>query len=694
MKEYPPQQIRNVALAGHSGAGKTSLIEAIMYNLKMTDRLGRVDDGNTISDYDAEEIRRRVSINTSLIPIEHRGHKINFLDMPGYRDFVGEIRNTMRVADALIIVVDATGGVEVGTDLAWEYAEEFDIPRMFVINKINKDRASFDNTMKQIDEHFHGHVVLLNFPVGETTGYKGAVDLLKMKLSIPDGDGRAHFVDISPDAAERAKELRAKLVEVAAEGDDELTEKFLSGEDLNDDEVLRGLKEDLVGGRAIPIITAAANDGTGMMGLLDFIINCFPAPGEHGGFFATNGKGDELIELTYNPNEPAAAFVFKTVSDPFAGHLTFFKVLSGQLANDTVVLNTSRGNEEKVHHLLTVRGKKQEQVAKVMAGDIGVLAKLNTTHTSDTLADPKRPVKCEATKMPAHTIHMAVHAKSKEDEEKVGIAMHRLTEQDPTLHIHRDPAIRQTIISGMGDTHLDVAVARLKAQSKVDIELQKPRVPYRETITKKAEGQGKHKKQSGGRGQFGDCWIRLEPQPEGAGFKFDWGIVGGVIPTKFQPSVEKGLVQAMERGIVAGYPAVDIKATCYDGSYHTVDSSDMAFQVAASKAFKLVAKQANPVILEPIYKVNVIVPEQYMGDVMGDLNSKRGRILGMNAAGHKQQIEALVPLAEMFDYSKELRSITQGRGNFEMEYHHYERVPAEEQAKIVAASKPEAEEED
>lgn len=692
MKEYPSEQIRNVALAGHSGAGKTSLTEAILYNCKLTDRLGRVEEGNTTSDYDAEEIKRHVSINTSLIPVEYRGTKINFLDMPGYRDFVGEIRNTLRVADAVIILVDASGGVEVGTELAWEYAEEFGLPRMFLINKIGRERASFENTLNQIKETFNCHSVLLNYPVGEAGSYKGCVDLLKMKMSVSDA-GKSNLVDIPADQQERANELHGQLVEIAAEGDDELTMKFLDGQQLSDEEILRGLKEDLIEGRYCPVITSNATDGSGLTSVLDFIVQCFPAPVERKPFEAQNGKG-EPVELKCDASAPTAAFVFKTISDPFAGHLTFFKVLSGNVMNDTTLANVNRGTQERVNHLMTVRGKKQDPVPKISAGDIGVLAKLNGTHTNDTLADAKMQVKVEPTAMPKHTIQMAVTAKSKEDEEKVGLAMHRLIEQDPTLWIHRDPAVRQTILSGMGDTHLDVAVARLKSQSKVDVELSVPKVPYRETITRKAEGQGKHKKQSGGRGQYGDCWIRLEPQKEGGGFEFEWKIVGGVIPTKYQPSVEKGLVQALERGIIAGYPVVDIKAACYDGSYHTVDSSDMAFQVAASKAFKNVAKTAGPVILEPINKLKVTVPEKYMGDVMGDLNSKRGRILGMNAEGHKQVIDALVPLSEMFEYSKELRSISHGRGTFEMEFHHYERVPGEEQARIIAESKPEVEEEE
>lgn len=693
MKEYAPKQIRNVALAGHTGSGKTTLTEAILYQLKLTDRMGRVEEGNTVSDYDPEEQKRAMSINASLIPVEYRGHKINVLDLPGYRDFVGEIRNGMRVADAVIIVVDASGGIEVGAELAWEYAEEFGLPRVILVNKMNRERASFQKALDQVKEAFGCRTAVVSLPLGEGTGFQGVVNVLTRKMSVGNG-GRAEIRDLPAEAKDQVDVARSELVELAAEGDDELTMKYLDGGELSDEEVVRGLKGVVRAGRVVPVLAAAGAVGSGVPELLDFIVDCLPAPPERGVFLAKSVDGSQEIALDYDEQGPTVAFVFKTVSDPYAGRLTFFKVLRGQVANDTVLLNVTRSVEEKVSHLMTVRGKKSEPVNRAAAGDIAVLAKLSSTFTGDTLCDPKAPVKVEPTPMPPQTVQMAVVAKSKEDEEKIGMAMHRLIEQDPTLTLYRDQAVRQTILCGMGDTHLEVAVSRLRAQSKVEVELEIPKVPYRETITKVAQGQGKHKKQSGGRGQFGECWLRLEPLPEGSGFQFEWQIVGGVIPSKFQPSVEKGILQAMEKGVLAGYPVVDVKAICYDGKDHPVDSSDMAFQIAASKGFKNVAKQANPILLEPIYKVKVTVPEQYMGDVMGDLNSRRGRILGMTSQGRKQVIEALVPLAEMFEYSKQLRSMTQGRGTYEMTFHHYERVPAEIQAKVVAASKPEAEEEE
>ncbi|AXA37404.1 Translation elongation factor G-related protein [Candidatus Sumerlaea chitinivorans] len=694
MKEYASKQIRNIAFAGHSGSGKTTLTESILYNLKLIDRMGRVEDGNTVSDYDPEEQKRLMSINASLIPVEYRGHKINILDLPGYRDFVGEIRNAIRVCDAVVIVVDASGNIEVGAELAWEYAEEFGVPRVLLVNKMNRERANFDEIVNQAKEEFGGRPAIVSFPVGAGTEFQGIVSVLSKKMTVGNSGKAETRNEVPASAKDQLESLRAELIELAAEGDDELTMKFLDGGNLTDEEVVRGLKADILAGRILPVLAAAPISGAGVPELLDFIVDCLPAPSERPPVMAKSPDGSQEIEVECDENAPTVAFVFKTVSDPYAGRLTFFKVLRGKVENDTSLLNVGRGVEEKVSHLMTVRGKKSDPVNRALAGDIAVLAKLSNTFTGDTLCDPKVPVKVEPTPMPPHTIQMAIVAKSKDDEEKIGLAMHRLIEQDPTLHLYRDSAIRQTILCGMGDTHLDVAVSRLKSQNKVEVELEIPKVPYRETITKVAQGQGKHKKQSGGRGQFGECWLRLEPLPEGSGFQFEWQIVGGVIPSKFAPSVEKGIIQAMERGVLAGCPVVDVKAICYDGKDHPVDSSDMAFQIAASKGFKAVAKQANPILLEPIYKVKVIVPEQYMGDVMGDLNAKRGRILGMTPHGKKQIIEALVPLAEMFEYSKQLRSMTQGRGTYEMVFDHYERVPAEIQAKVVASMKPEAEEEE
>jgi len=683
MREYPGSQVRNVILAGHSHSGKTSLIEALLFNTSTVDKPGTISDGNTVSDYDPEEVRRASSINLSIVPIEYRQHKINILDAPGSPDFIGDIRNAARVADAMVIVIDSTSGVDFGTLMAWELAEEFRLPRMFVLNKINHEKAKFESVLEQLKQSFGCGLVLMNLPYGVGSGFRGSVNLLKMQLASGD-NGRVEYSDIPTDIASQAHELRAALIEAAAEGDDELTAKFLEGQVLGPAEVLRGLKEDLLEHRLCPVSVASATEGTGCMTLLDFIVECFPAPGEEGPFTATDAKTGKQMALKYDEALPASAWIFKTISDPFAGHLSYFKVLNGTIANDTTLLNTSRGIEERIAHLQVARGKKLEPVSKVAAGDIGVLTRLNNTHTGDTLCDSRAPLKINPTEMPRQVVHMAIKALRKEDEDKVALAMHRLMEQDPTLHLHRDTETHETILSGMGDTHLDVAVNRLKTQNKVDVELHNPKIAYRETLTRTAKGQGRHKKQSGGHGQFGDCWIRLEPLPEGSGFEFGWEVVGGVVPTKYQPSIEKGIIQAMQRGVLTGHPVVDVRAVCYDGSHHSVDSSDMAFQIAASKAFAIVAREAGPAVLEPICRTVISVPEADVGDVMGDLNSRRGKILGIDVKGRNQVIDAMVPQSELAGYSRQLRSLTQGRGTFQATTDHYERVPTAIQETLIA----------
>ncbi len=684
MKEYTTEQLRNVALAGHTSAGKTTLAEALLYALKFTDRLGRVDEGNTISDYDPEEIKRNLSINASVLPVEYKEFKINVLDVPGYRDFIGEIKSCLRVADAAILVLDATAGVEVGTEFAWEYAEEYGVPRAFFVNKLDKERADFAATMQSIRDVFGVRAVPVVLPVGKEAQLEGLIDLLQMKMITEEHGGKATSGPIPEALRAEAEAARAELVEAAAEGDDELTMKFLDDQPLSEEEIRRGLKEGMMAGTLFPVLCGAAARSLGLESLLNFVVSCFPSPLERPGMVGKVAGGDKDMERRYDVSQPFSAFVFKTVSDPYAGRLSFFKIISGSLSSDSVVYNSTKSTEERISHLLCVRGKKQENVHQLVAGDIGVVAKLNATTTNDTLCEMNHQIEYPPTALPPLTYSMAIVAKSKTDEEKVGLAMHRLIEQDSTLSLRRDAEVRQTILSGMGDMHLDVAVSRLRQQSNVDIDLGEPRVPYKETITRKAEGQSKYKKQSGGRGQYGDVWLRLEPLPRGTGSEFSWKIVGGVIPSKYEPSVHKGINETMEKGILAGYKVVDVKTDCYDGSYHSVDSSDIAFKIAASMAFKKVALEASPILLEPIMNLKVTVPENFMGDVMGDLSAKRGRIMGNLSHGRKIVIEAQVPLAEMFAYSKELRSLTQGRGLYEMEFSHYEPVPSNLQEKVIA----------
>ncbi len=677
MKSYSTEFLRNIALTANAGAGKTSLAEAMLFVEKAIDRLGRVEDGNTVSDYDPEEQRRMMSINAALLPVETKTHKINVLDLPGRRDFIGEIRNCLRVSDLALMVVDANAPVEGGIEMVWEVADEFKVPRAIFINKMDKERASLQAALDRIKSTFQAIFVPITLPVGSEANLSGVIDLLRMKV-VKDVQGKRVLEDIPADMMEAAESARASLVEAAAEGDDALMEKFFSEGELTPEEVSTGLRAAVAEGRAIPVLCGSSTKMIGVGALNDFIVSTAPSPLDGPGLALENGNQQKV-----DPNGPMSAYVFKTVSDDYAGRLNFFKVMTGQFKPDTPVINTTKDKSERIGHVLTLVGKKSQDVGTLQAGDIGAVSKLDVTGSGDTLCDTSKPVKYLPTKLPQPTCIMAISAKSKAEEEKIGVGMHRMIEQDPTLKIHRESETAQTILSGMGDTHLDVAVSRLKNQSKVEVDLSVPRVAYRETLTKSAQGQGKYKKQSGGRGQYGDCWLKFEPNERGAGFEFNWEVVGGVVPTKYAPAIEKGLVEALQRGLLSGCPMVDVKAACYDGTYHNVDSSEMAFKVAASMAFKNVAPNAGPIIMEPIMNVTIRTPDEYMGDIMGDLNSKRGRIMGMEQQGKYQLVKAQVPLAEMFNYSRELRSITQDRGTFEMEFSHYEQTPSEVQMKIV-----------
>lgn len=692
MKEYETSQIRNVALAGHTSSGKTSLTEGVLHHLKVTDRLLSVDEGNSISDYDPEEVRRKTSINATILPAEYGGCKINLLDLPGYRDFIGEIRNAVAVSDTVLMLVDGTSGAEVGTELAWEYADEFDLPVVAFINKLDKERSDFDKALASLKDTFEVNFVPLTLPVGKESSFEAVIDLLRMKRVREAPAQKTRYEEIPAALKDAAESARAVLVEAAAEGDDELTEKFLEDQPLTPEEIQRGLKSAFLDRRFVPVLCGAALKEIGLVPLLDFITAAVPAPDARTPRPARKPDAEETFEQPLRSDGPLAAYVFKTVSDDYAGRLSFFKVLSGTFTADMNVLNPGQRREERISHLLVARGKKQEDVHKLAAGDIGAVAKLAATTTGDTLCAPDNPIQYVPTPLPPCTYSMAVSAKSKSDEEKVGSAMHRLTEQDPTLHIRRDPEIRQTIMSGMGDTHLNVAVSRIQAMSKIELNLVPPRIPYHETITRKGAGNYRHKKQTGGRGQFAEVHMRLEPLGEGEQFEFEWQVVGGNIPTNYQSAVEKGCVEAMDRGFIAGYKAVDIKAICHDGKHHEVDSSDMAFKIAASMAFRQIARECNPVILEPIYNVQVVVPEAFMGDIMGDISSRRGRIQGTESKGKKVIVNAQIPLGEMFTYTQDLRSMTQGRGSYELVYSHYERVPGDVQAKIIEEAQKRKEE--
>lgn len=694
MKEYTTSQIRNVTFLGHGDAGKTSITETLLHINKMVDRLGSKDAGNTQSDYDPEEVKRKTSINTTLFPIEMKDVKINVLDCPGNMDFIAEIRSTVRAADFAIVVVDGVSGTEVGTEIAWEVVKEYNTPAAVFVNKMDKERSDFDRVLGSVRESLAANVVPVVLPIGKESSFEGVVDLIRMK-ACHDKGGKVQWGDIPAAMKDDVELARAALVEAAAEGDDALTEKFLMEEPLTDEEVVRGLRAAIAGGRMVPALCGCASQEIGIAVLQNFIAELGPAPNERPGLLAAvDGKGDPEL-YPFDSSKPLLAFVFKTINDDFAGRLSVFKVVQGSMVSEAQIMNANRSQYERVAHVLTLFGKKNSNVHQLHAGDIGALSKLASVRTNDTLVDAKgKNIQVVPTAYPPPTVFMAIAPKNKGDEDKVGIGVHKMMEADPSINLERDSLLHQTVLSGMGDTHLEVICSRLKSSANVEVELKQPRINYRETITKKAQGQGRHKKQTGGRGQFGDCWVRLEPRERGAGFEFVWEVVGGVIPTNYQKAIEKGIVEAMARGIQAGYPSVDIRAAVYDGSYHAVDSSDLAFQLAAIKAFKAVSVQAHPIIIEPIMNVKVVAPEQYMGDIMGSLSGKRGRISGSNSVHGKSIIEAQVPQSEMTTYSRELRSMTQGRGTFQMTFSHFEPTPPMVQEQIIASAEKQEEEED
>ncbi len=696
MKKYHTEQIRNVALISHGGAGKTSLTEAMLYTSGAINRLGSVDAGNTTTDYDPDEIKRQVTIGTSLAPVEWAGVKLNLLDTPGFFDFTVDVKSALRVADSAVVVVCAVSGVEVGTEKVWQYAEELELPRIVFINKVNRENANFDAALEQLRRFFGLKVFPLQFPLGEEDKLRGVVDLVKMKaLVYQDESGLTYQEEgIPADLSDKAEELREKLVEAAAETDDELMEKYLEELSLSDEEINKALRTGILGGQVVPVLCGAATRNLGIQPLLDLMANALPSPQDRPPMEGDiPGQEGEKALRKADPGEPFSALVFKTLADPYVGRVNFFKVCSGSFKSDSQVYNASRDKMERIGSLFFMRGKNQIQTEEIPAGDIGAVAKLSVTITSDTLCDKSSPVVFPFIDFPEPVISFAVWPKSKGDEEKVSAGLARFIEEDPTFKVERNTETKELIISGMGDTHLDVIVDRLAKKFGVEVELTTPKVPYRETIKGSQSKEGKYKKQSGGRGQYGHVYLSLEPMPRGEGFLFDDKIVGGVVPRQYIPAVEKGIVEAMEEGPVAGYRVVDLKATLYDGSYHTVDSSEMAFKIAAAMAFRGAMEVSEPVLLEPIMDVEVTVPENFMGDIMGDLNSRRGRIQGMVPGEGLQTIKAQVPLAEMFNYTIDLRSMTQGRGMFSMRHSHYEEVPFQEAEKVIAAAKAKKESE-
>ena len=689
MKEFKTENYRNIALIAHGDAGKTSLAEAISYTAGATKRLGRVDDGNTTSDYNEDEIQRSISISTALLHADWSGHRIHLLDTPGYTDFVGEVIGALRVVDGAMVVINAVAGLEVGTENVWGLAGKNGLARMIVINKMAKEHADFNKVLESAQAAFGTGVVTLQLPIGSAESFTGVVDLVQMKAWQVDKDGKTKPTEIPADLQEQVKTLRERLVEAVAEADDALLEKYFDQGELSSEEIQKGLRKATLAGQIFPVVCGDAYENQGISLIMDAVVQYMPSPVDRGE--ARGTKPDSNQEEVRPPADdaPLSAFVFKTISEPHVGELSLFRVYSGRLESGMDVHNTTKDGSERIGQIFALLGKERKEVGAMHAGEMGAAVKLKATHTGDTLCDPRALILFPPAEPPAAVIRVAIEPKTKGDEEKISTGLARLHDEDPTFHVEIDPELKQTVISGLGELHLDVIVDRLKKKFGVEVNLVKPKIPYRETIQGKAEVQGKYKKQTGGRGQYGDAWIKVEPVPRGEGFEFVDAIVGGSIPNKFIPAVEKGVRETMVNGAVAGYPIVDIKVTLYDGSFHTVDSSEMAFKVAGSMAMKSAVNKARPILLEPIYDVEVTVPDDFMGDVMGDLSSRRGKIAGAEPRGNFQVVKAKVPLGELYKYSTTLRSLTQGRGLHTRKFSHYEEVPRDVAEKIIAESQEE-----
>ena len=688
MKVYSGSEIRNVAVAGHNDTGKTTLVSQLLFNAGATTRLGRIDEGTTTTDFDSDEIERKHSISSAIAYAEWKNTKINLLDTPGFGIFIMESKSAMRVADSAAIVVSAVTGVEVTTERVWKFADEYELPRMVIVNKMDRERASFSRTLEALQKKFGKNVVPLQIPMGEEHDFYGVVDLVAMKAYkyAPDGSGKFDTIDIPAEFKGETDDWREKLIEKVAEGDDTLMERFFEQGGLSQEELIDGLKREIGHHQIYPVMLTSASHNIGGHALLDAMSQLLPAADEAKTITGTNPKG-EAITFDRRPEAFAAALVFKTFSDPFSGRVSLFRVYSGTFKSDTTYWNTTRDHEERVGKLQVVQGKQQTPVSELRTGDIGAVAKLKDTVTGDTLASKEHPIVLKHIDYPESAIAFAVEPKARGDEDKLGVAVARIIEEDPTIRFARDPQTKEFLISGQGQLHVEIVVHKLKKKYNVDVILHPPKVPYRETITKTADAHGRHKKQSGGHGQFADCKITIEPLPRGADFEFVDDIYGGSIPRQYIPAVEKGIQDARKKGFLAGYPVVDFRVRLTDGQYHDVDSSEMAFKIAGSLAFQQGMELAKPTLLEPIMHVDITAPAEYIGDIMGDLNSRRGRVEGVDAEGDSQTVRARVPMSEMLTYGSTLRSITQGRGSFHMEMSHYEEVPRNLQEKIIAESK-------
>lgn len=664
MKNYQTSQIRNVGVVAHGGAGKTSLVEAMLYNTGVLSRLGRVEDGTTTSDYHPEETTKQLTIHTSLVPCEWNGVKINLLDTPGFSDFIGEVKGALRVADCAMFVISGVDGVEVQHEVIWDIADKYNLPRIIFVNKMDRENASFNKVLDELKTKFKGNFAPIQIPNGSFDTFTGVVDIINQKAYT--GDGKGKEAPVPGELAGEVDQFRELLIEAAAEGDDDLTMKYLEGEELSLDEIKDGLKKSIAQAKVVPVLAGSATKNTGVAQLMNVIADYLPAPKEDNG--------------------PMSALIFKTIADPYVGKMNFLRVFSGNFKSDAVVYNSTKEKTEKIGNVLYVRGKNTIQTDVVPTGDLAVVVKLQDTATGDTLCDKDKPAVLDRIDFPIPTLSVAIAPKSKNDEDKLGDAINKLLEEDPTIKVEKNTETKQTLITGMGELHINIMIERLKRKYGVDVVTNDPKVPYRETIRAKVEVEGKHKKQSGGRGQYGHVWIRFEPNPE-EDFVFEEDVFGGSVPRNYFPAVEKGLREAMTEGVLAGYPTTGVKATLYDGSYHTVDSSELAFKIAASLAFKKGTMQAKPVLLEPMMDVEVLVPDNFMGDIISDFNTKRGRVLGTEPQEKQTLIKAHVPLSEMYRYAIDLKSMTQGRGSFTMEFTGYEEVPGRLADDIIKKAK-------
>lgn len=688
MQSYQPQQIRNIVLLSHGGAGKTSLSEAMLFNAGVINRMGRVDDGTTTSDWDPDEQKRKISTSTSLLPIEWKGAKINLLDAPGYADFVGEMKAATKVADAACIVICAASGVEVGTELVWQYANEAGLPRLAFVNKMDRENADFARTLEQMQRSLDSKCVALQLPIGAQASFKGVVDLIDQKAFLGIEGTEA---PVPEDLQDAVASHREKLLEAVAETDDELLTKYLEGETLTQEELWRGLRTAVASGAVVPVLVGSALQNVGVRRYMDSLLAVAPSPVDRDAIKVRNTQANQEEALSADPQGPLAAFVFKSTADPYVGKLTYFRVFSGTLKSDIQSWNANKGKQERVGQLLLVRGKTQEPTQQVGVGDLGAVAKLTETTTNDTLTAREHPVTIAPISFPPPLYSAAVHPRTKVDLDKMGPALARLVEEDPTLHVHRDADTSETILSGIGESHVEIAVEKMKRKFGVDVVTGTPKVSYKETISMPVKSEYKHKKQTGGHGQYGHVFLELEPMSRGSGFEFAEKVVGGAVPRNYIPAVEKGVHSAILEGVLARFPVVDLKVTLFDGSYHPVDSSDIAFQIAAAQAFKQGVQKGQPVLLEPIVSLKVTVPESLTGDVMSDLNTRRAKVLGMTPHDGQSTIEALAPQAEVQHYAADIRSITQGRGTFTTELSHYEEVPAHLAQKIIEQTKKERE---